>query len=47
MLPTKGIIMFARESYNKEWGHYFERGKEKHYKQNSGYIITKVRYFGM
>jgi hypothetical protein len=39
--------MLTRESYNKYWGHYFEGGKKEYYKQNPGYIITKVRSFGM
>jgi len=33
--------------YNEESSEYFEGGKKKHYKQDLGYILVKVRTYGM
>jgi hypothetical protein len=37
----EGIIVLARESYNKEWAKYFDGEKNEHYKQDSCYMFCK------
>ncbi len=46
-LLAKGIVVLALETYNEEWSEYFEGEKDEHYKQDSGYILAKVRAFGV
>ncbi len=31
-LPMEGIVVLARESYNKEWVEYLDGEKDEHYK---------------
>lgn len=46
-LPMKGIMVPTQKVYDEEWSKYFEGGKDKHYMQDSRYILVKVYAFGM